>query len=100
MDDKTHELIDFIKDITISGMKLKQTSQVDGLIERYMKRGVKLFSIPEVTQSNCQQLDAELFTAIRKWEQACIDFGLDKDTIETKLIDTIDEATKDIDLSR
>ena len=56
--------------------------------------------ISNVIQSNCFQLDAELFTALRKWEQACIDFGMDKDTIETKLIDTIDEATNDIDLCR
>jgi len=56
--------------------------------------------ISNVMQSNCVQSDAELFTALRKWEQACIDFGIDKDTIETKLIDIIDEATKDIHLCR
>ena len=44
--------------------------------------------------------NAELFTVLRKWEQGCIDFGLDKDTIETKLLDLIDRATTDIDLCR
>lgn len=49
MENKNNELVDFIKDIIISGMNLKHTSQVDGLIEKYMQRGVKLFSIPDVS---------------------------------------------------
>jgi hypothetical protein len=56
--------------------------------------------ISNVIQSKCIDKTSKLFTALWEWEDALIEFGLDKDTIETKLLDLIGEATKDIHLCR
>ncbi len=69
-------------------------------LKEFQALNIPLYETNDAKGALCRQLDAELFTTLSKWEQALINFGLDKDTIETKLIDTIDEATIDINLCR
>lgn len=45
MKNKNDELVDFIKDIMISGMHLKDESKFSDLVDKYMQQGVKLFCI-------------------------------------------------------
>lgn len=54
--------------------------------------------IGAVMQRNCIKLENKMQIAIHNWYIACKDFGLDKDDIETKMIEVAEK--ENIELCR